>query len=87
MSEGMTIAIAGVLLGDLIGFALCALESHFHFFKLRADIYFMSSVPISIEWQHYALVSAIALVLAFFATVIPARIAARMQPLHALRFG
>jgi lipoprotein-releasing system permease protein len=87
ITQGMTIAIFGTVLGDALGFALSALEAHFHFFKLRSDIYFMSSVPISIEWQHYAIVSAIALVLAFSATLIPARIAARMQPLHALSFA
>ncbi len=87
ITQGMSIAIIGTLLGDALGFILCSLEAHFHFFKLRSEIYFMSSVPVSIEWQHYAIVSAIALVLALSATLIPARIAARMQPLHALRFA
>jgi lipoprotein-releasing system permease protein len=71
----------------LLGFILCSAESYFHFFKLRADIYFMSSVPISIEWQHYVLVSVISLLLALSATIIPARIAAKMQPLQALKFA
>ena len=87
ITEGMVIAIAGTLIGDLFGFLLSFTESQFHFFKLRSDIYFMSSVPISIEWQHYAIVSVISLALALSATLIPARIAARMQPLHALNFG
>ena len=87
ITQGMTIAIFGTMMGDALAFVLSALEAHFHFFKLRADIYFMSSVPVSIEWQHYAIVSAIALLLALSATLIPARIAARMQPLHALRFA
>jgi lipoprotein-releasing system permease protein len=87
VTEGMTIAMVGTLLGDVIAFLLCTLEAHYHFFKLRAEIYFMSSVPVSIEWQHYAIVSGIALVLALAASFIPARIAARMQPLDALRFA
>ena len=87
ITQGMTIAIVGTLLGDALGLTLSALEAHFHFFKLRSDIYFMTSVPISIEWQHYAIVSAIALLLALSATLIPARIAAKMQPLHALQFA
>lgn len=87
ITEGMVIAIAGTLMGDLLGFILSWSEAHFHFFKLRSDIYFMSSVPISIEWQHYAIVSVISLALALAATLIPARIASRMQPLDALRFS
>lgn len=87
VTEGMTIALFGTLIGNAIAFVLCALEAHFHFFKLRAEIYFMSSVPVSIEWQHYAIVSGIALVFALMACFIPARIASRMQPLDALRFA
>ena len=87
ITEGMTIAIAGTIFGDVLGFVLCSAEAHFHFFKLRSDIYFMSSVPISIDWRHYAIVSLIALALALCATLIPARIASRMQPLDALRFS
>jgi lipoprotein-releasing system permease protein len=87
ITQGMTIALIGTLLGDVLAFILCSAESYFHFFKLRADIYFMSSVPVSIEWQHYVLVSVISLALALSATIIPARIAAKMQPLQALKFA
>lgn len=85
--EGMAIAISGTLLGDLFALVVSWLEAHYHFFKLRADIYFMSSVPISIEWQHYVIISVIAFVLALSATLIPASIASRMRPLEALNFG
>jgi lipoprotein-releasing system permease protein len=87
LTEGAAIGIMGTILGDLLGFGICLTESHFHLFKLRAEIYFMSSVPISIEWQHYVIVSVISLVLALLATIIPARIAARLRPLEALQFG
>ncbi|HET6513226.1 MAG TPA: ABC transporter permease [Candidatus Kapabacteria bacterium] len=87
ITEGLVIGVIGTLMGNIIAFALSYLEAKYHFFKLKSDIYFMSSVPVSIEWEHYAAVSAIALVLALTATLIPARIAARMRPLHALRFG
>jgi lipoprotein-releasing system permease protein len=87
LTEGMVITISGVLIGNVIGFALSWLQLTFHLFKLRSDIYFMSSVPISIEWQHYIIVSIIAIVISVSATLIPARIASRMRPLAALKFG
>lgn len=87
IAEGMAIALMGTAIGDTLGFLLCWSEAHFHFFKLRSDIYFMSSVPVSIDWQHYVIVSVISLVLALSATLIPARIASRMQPLDALKFS
>ena len=87
LSEGLTISIAGVLLGNILAFTLTFIQLHYHIFKLRSDIYFMSSVPISIEWQQYAIVSAISIIIAIAATLIPARIASRVLPLKALKFG
>lgn len=87
LGEGLSITIAGVVIGNVIGFLLSWLQLTYHFFKLRTDIYFMPSVPISIEWQHYIIVSAIAFVISLFATLIPARIASHVLPLTALKFG
>jgi len=87
LAEGMVITISGVVIGNIIGLALSWLQLHFHLFKLRADIYFMSSVPILISWEHYAIVSIIAVVISLCATLIPARIASRVVPLKALKFG
>ncbi len=87
LAEGMVITISGVVIGNIIGFLISWLQFHFHLFKLRSDIYFMSSVPISIEWEHYVVVSVIAIVISLCATLIPARIASRVVPLKALKFG
>ncbi len=87
LTEGLTISFVGVLLGNLLAFVLTYIQLHYQIFTLRSDIYFMSSVPISIEWQHYVIVSAISIVIALAATLIPARIASRVLPLKALKFG
>ncbi len=87
LSEGAYIAIIGTIFGNILAFGLSWLQYHYHFFKLRADIYFMPSVPITIEWQYYALVTAIALVITISAALIPARIATKITPVKALKFG
>lgn len=87
LAEGMVISLSGVVIGNIIGFAISSLQLNFHIIKLRSDIYFMSSVPISIDWEHYVIVSAIAIVISLCATIIPARIASRVVPLKALKFG
>ena len=87
ISEGLFITISGILLGNVIGFALSWAQLTYQLFKLRSDIYFMSSVPIQINWENYAVVSGIAIVISLCATLIPARIASRVVPLKALKFG
>ncbi|HYM19465.1 MAG TPA: ABC transporter permease [Candidatus Kapabacteria bacterium] len=85
--EGGYIAICGIIGGNILAFVLSWLQLHYHFFKLRAEIYFMPSVPISIEWQHYLIVSAIALAITVTSAFIPARIATKIKPVKALKFG
>lgn len=87
VTEGAYIALMGTVFGNVLAFVVSWLQFHFHFFKLRADIYFMPSVPISIEWQHYVLVSLIALAITITSALIPARIATRITPVKALKFG
>ncbi|HET9136508.1 MAG TPA: FtsX-like permease family protein [Candidatus Kapabacteria bacterium] len=87
VSEGAYIAVLGIIFGNALAFILCWLQLHYHFFKLRSEIYFMSAVPISIEWQHYVIVSLIALAITITSALIPARIATKITPVNALKFG
>jgi lipoprotein-releasing system permease protein len=87
ISEGGYIASWGIVAGNMLAFIISWLQDHYHFFKLRADIYFMPSVPISIEWQHYVIVSLIAVAITVTAAFIPARIATKVKPVKALKFG
>lgn len=87
LTEGLAISLVGVIVGNALGFVICFIQEHYQVFKLKSDIYFMSSVPISIEWQHYAIVSGITIAISLAATLIPARIASRILPLKALKFG
>jgi lipoprotein-releasing system permease protein len=87
ITEGGVIAVIGTVLGNIIALILSYLQQTYQIFKLNSDIYFMSSVPISIDWQHYVIVSFVALLIALTASVIPARIASRIAPARALHFG
>jgi lipoprotein-releasing system permease protein len=87
ITEGLVISMIGVLVGNLFAFVVSLLQSNYDIMKLKSDVYFMSSVPIDIRWEHYAIVSAIAIAIALCSTLIPARIASRILPLKALKFG
>lgn len=86
LTEGFTISLIGVLIGNVLGFSLSYIQQEFQLFKLQSSIYFMSSVPISIEWQQYLIVSVITIAISLAATIIPARVASRILPLKALKF-
>jgi lipoprotein-releasing system permease protein len=87
LRKGLTIALAGTFLGNVVGFAACAAQEHWRFFALPSDIYFMSTVPILMLPWHFALVSAVSVALCLLCALLPARLASRLSPVDALRMG
>ena len=53
---------------------------------LNSDVYFIDYLPSQVQVEDVVLVCTAALLLSFFATLYPARRAARIQPAEALRY-
>lgn len=87
LMQGMFISLVGIFLGNLIAFILCYLQLEFRFFALPSDIYFMSAVPILLNWQNFALVSFVVFVLCVLSSLIPSRAAAKLDAVTSLRFS
>jgi len=87
LRQGMTIAVTGTAAGNLIALGLCALQLEFKIFSLPSDIYFMTSVPILLNPVYFLMVSGISLTLCTLSSLIPARLASRLNPVNAIRFS
>jgi len=87
LRQGLTVALIGTFLGNVFGFGLCYAQLNFRFFALPSDIYFMSAVPIQLRWEDFALVSVLSIGLSLLSSLLPARLAARLRPVNAIRFS
>ncbi len=85
--DGMIIGAIGVMIGNLFGFLLCFLQYTYHIISLPGEIYYMNYVPIEMEPLHYLIVSAVALIMCFVCTIVPARLAGRLDPVKTIRFA
>jgi len=85
--QGMAIGVVGVILGNVIAYALCALQLRYRILSLPAEIYYMDTVPMVIQPLNFLLVSVVALGLCFLTTLLPSRAASSLDPVIALRFG
>jgi lipoprotein-releasing system permease protein len=85
--QGMAISVMGIVLGNLLAYGLCWLQLRFKIMSLPSDIYYMDTVPILLKPENFILVSIIAFVLCLLTTVLPARSAAKLDTVTALRFG
>lgn len=92
---GASIGVAGTAAGAALGIAFAsnieAIRQWIEGFSgaelFAGEIYFLSKLPAQIEWNEVTLVIVMALILSFAASVYPARRAAWLDPVEALRYG
>ncbi len=85
--QGLYLAAIGIVLGNIIAFILSWLQSTYKIIPLPEQIYFLSSVPISINFKVYIVVSLLAFLLCFLASLIPSYIASKTRPIAAIKFN
>jgi len=86
MFEGLVVGAVGIALGSAFGYALCWIQRSFNIISLPAEIYFISSLPVDMRPLDFILVAFAAMALTFLATVYPARRAAQLSPVEAIRY-
>ena len=67
----------GLLFGNAAGLFFCFVQSHFHLIPLNPDNYYVSYVPIDVQWLQVILINLGAILLSFAVLVIPAHFVAR----------
>jgi len=82
----LIIGIIGTTVGASAGWALSALLTRYKLIRVPADVYQMPYVPFRVLPLDFALVVFSAIVICFLATIYPARQAAKLDPVQALRY-
>ena len=86
--NGMVIGAIGTVLGLGLGLLLCTLLKHYDIYELTGDIYyFTTTLPVKIEILWVLGIVTAAMVICFLATLYPARQAAKLDPVEAIRYG
>jgi lipoprotein-releasing system permease protein len=80
------IACYGTLAGMTLAFTFSKLQIVYGFIRLKGEIYFLDKLPVIIDLNHYLIVMAATITLTLLATIIPALIAVKIQPVKALKF-
>jgi lipoprotein-releasing system permease protein len=85
--HGLIIGIIGVILGNLLAFTLSIIQIKFDVITLPGAIYFVSKVPLIINYETYLIISGITFLLVLIVSFIPSLIASKISPLSTLRFN
>ena len=84
--QGALIGVIGTALGVLLGLGWCALANAFELIKIPVDIYQISHVPFRLRPLDLALIVGVTLAISFESTLFPARRAAKVDPVVALKY-
>ncbi|HJZ70094.1 MAG TPA: ABC transporter permease [Vicinamibacterales bacterium] len=86
MMQGLIIGIVGTIVGASAGWVLCSILTRYKLIRVPVDVYQMPYVPFRVLPLDFTLVVLSAIVICFLATIYPARKAARLDPVQALRY-
>ncbi len=91
---GASVGILGTAMGAVLGIVFAVnIESIRKFFEALTDtnlfpgeVYFLSKLPADVDWVEVTFIIALAVVISIAATIYPARRAAKLDPVEALRY-
>jgi lipoprotein-releasing system permease protein len=87
MLQGLIIGLVGTATGTALGCGLAWVADRYQLIRVPIDVYQIAYVPFVVLGVDLVTVMVTAVVICFVATIYPARQAAKLDPVEALRFG
>lgn len=84
--QGLIMGVLGTGMGLGLGIGLAYLLENYQFIKLPRDIYYLDRIPVNIQQGDVYLILISAFLIVLLATFYPARQAAKLDPVDALRY-
>jgi lipoprotein-releasing system permease protein len=86
MYEGILIGIIGTISGLILGYFICFLQLKFNIYPLDPTQYKIDSLPLQLRLSDFFFVSGASLLLTFLASLFPAKRAAKINTIEAIKW-
>lgn len=87
LGKGIIIGSVGTGIGVLAGLGVCLILARYQFIELPGDVYFLTTLPVELNLLDLGVIALGTMVICAFASFYPAKQAAKMNPVDAIRYG
>jgi lipoprotein-releasing system permease protein len=85
--QGAFLIGKGMIWGNIIGLTFCFLQSQFGILSLNPEVYYLTKVPIELNFWHWLFLNIGTLVTCIVALIIPSYVITRVNPVKAIKFN
>ncbi|MBK5100991.1 MAG: lipoprotein-releasing ABC transporter permease subunit [Desulfobacteraceae bacterium] len=86
MLQGLLVGLGGTLAGLASGLGICHMLAKYKFISLPSDVYYISTLPVRVEFGDVFFVALAAVGISFLATLYPSWYASKLNPVEAIRY-
>lgn len=83
----LLIMIPGLIIGNIIGLAFLFLQKYFGIITLNPENYYLSVVPVEINFLHILLISGGILIVSGISLVLPSYLISKISPVKAIKYN
>ncbi|MDM7926280.1 MAG: ABC transporter permease [bacterium] len=83
---GVGVGIVGTALGLAVGYGLCWAQQTYKFISLPGDVYFISVMPVRMQATDFLYIGLASVLICLVASIYPAKKAADLVPVEAIRY-
>jgi lipoprotein-releasing system permease protein len=85
LSSSAVLVLKGMTIGNLMAFAFCLIQSHTHIIGLNPENYFVSFVPVNINWGAVLAADVLSFAVIMVLLLIPCIFISRVDPAETVR--
>jgi lipoprotein-releasing system permease protein len=86
MFEGLLIGLIGTVAGSALGYVICYIHLKYNIYPLDPTQYKINSLPLDIQFADFLFITGASMLLSFFASYYPAKRAAKVNPIEAIKW-
>jgi lipoprotein-releasing system permease protein len=80
------ILVKGMIYGNILGLTLGYIQHHFKLIKLPQENYYVSEVPVNIDWNHVLFLNLGTVAVCLVVLILPTILVTRITPVKAIKF-